>query len=314
MKRLVVMGGLTVVVALLGTDVWAQTGMARGKVLDANGQPLVDVKIELTYQGGVNRKLETKTNKRGEFTQVGLPPGPYRITATKEGFQPVSVDSPISLGDATVIPDIKLAPKTASAGAASPVKGADDLQAAVDKAIELTNAGKFDDAAAVYKDLVAKNPSISELHYNLGYIYTQKKDWPNAEAEFQKVLELKPDNSDALVRLARCYQEEGQLDKAMEFLKKAAADHASDGKVMFTLGLYYQNAQKTAEAQEAFEKAEALDPANPEIQYQLGTIAVGNNKVPEAIARLEKYLSMSPKNPQNQATAQGLLQALKPKK
>ena len=67
-------------------------------------------------------------------------------------------------------------------------------------------------------------------------------------------------------------------------------------------------------AHAAFSKAAEADPANPEVYYYLGTLDVGQNKIPEAIAHLEKYLSMNPTSPQNVATAQGLLQALKPKK
>jgi hypothetical protein len=50
------------------------------------------------------------------------------------------------------------------------------------------------------------------------------------------------------------------------------------------------------------------------VHYHLGTLLVGQNKLPEAIAKLEKYLTMNPQNAQNKATAEGLLQALKPRK
>jgi len=68
------------------------------------------------------------------------------------------------------------------------------------------------------------------------------------------------------------------------------------------------------EAIAAFQKAAAADPANAEPYFYMGTILVGQNKVPDAVTSLEKYLSMNPTNAQNVATAQGLLQALKPKK
>ena len=58
----------------------------------------------------------------------------------------------------------------------------------------------------------------------------------------------------------------------------------------------------------------AADPSNPEPIYYIGAISVGLNKVEEARTNLEKYLSMNPTNAQNVATAQGLLQALPPKK
>src|SRR5439155_26003619 len=73
------------------------------------------------------------------------------------------------------------------------------------------------------------------------------------------------------------------------------------------------NSGKGEEAMAAFQKSAAADPANAEPYFYMGTILVGENKVPDAVASLEKYLSMNPTNAQNVATAQGLLQALKPK-
>ena len=291
----------------------AQTGAARGKVVDEQGQPVEGAKIELNYKGGVTRKYETKTNKKGEFTQVGLQSGMYEVNVTKEGYQPGLTGVRISLGDPTYLQDVKLrkagAAAAAGGGAAS---GADLLRAAFKTALDLTQAGKLDEAEAAYKDLLTKAPSIPEIHYNLAFVYTQKKDWPNAEASYQKALELKPDYSDAMLALTRMYQDSGQQQKAVEFMSKAAA--SGDAKMLFNLGIMYLNSGKAEEAIQALQKAEAVDPTNAEIQYHLGTLMVGQNKIPESVARLEKYLSMNPPNQQNIATAQGLLQALKPKK
>ena len=108
--------------------------------------------------------------------------------------------------------------------------------------------------------------------------------------------------------------ERGQADKAVELMTKAGAANEGDAKVQFNLGVFNLNSGKTEEALVAFQKVLAAEPANPEPYYYIGTILVGQNKVPDAVASLEKYLSMNPSNAQNVATAQGLLQALKPKK
>ena len=84
MKRLFVTGGLFLALALAGSAARAQTGTARGKIMDDKGQPIVDAIVTIEYQGGVTRKYETKTNKKGEYTQVGIYPGVYKVTVTKE--------------------------------------------------------------------------------------------------------------------------------------------------------------------------------------------------------------------------------------
>jgi len=313
MKRLLMAGALLLLsFALLGGEARAQTGTARGKVLDDKGQPIADAKVELSFLGGVTRRFETKTNKKGEFTQVGIYPGQYRITVTKDGYQGSLIDYRIALGDPTYVPDFKLVTAQAAAQASGAAKQA-EITTGFKKALELTQAGKLDEAEAAYKELLAKD-DIPEVHYNLGYIYSQRKDWPAAEAEYKKALELRPGYADASAALARVYQDSGQTDKAMALMTQAATENPGDPRTQYNMGVFYLNSGKSEEAIAAFEKAVAADPTMADAYYHLGTLMVGQNKVKEAVSYLEKYLGMNPDNAQNVATAQGLLAALKPKK
>ncbi|MET0554517.1 MAG: tetratricopeptide repeat protein [Vicinamibacteria bacterium] len=317
MKRLVVAGGLMLGLVLLGGDASAQMGTARGKVVDDKGQPMEGVKISIEYQGGINRKNETKTNKKGEYTQVGLNPGNYKITAEKEGFQTQFVGYKIALGEATVIPEMKLVPgKTggnSAAAAAAADKAIAEVRAQVDAAIALVNQGKHSEAEVIYADLAAKNPTIPQLFYNLAVVQMQQKKAAESEASFLKALEVKPDYVDAQSALVNMYLGTGQGAKAIEFTQKAAAANPQDAKAQYQAGYALFNSGKQDEAAELFKKAEALDPANAEIHFYLGSIAVAKNDIAECAARMDKYLAAAPAGP-NAATATALLAACKPKK
>ena len=313
MKRSLLAGGLCAAALLAGTEAFAQTGTARGKVLDEKNQPVVEAAVALEFLGGVTRKMQTKTNKKGEFTQVGMSPGPYKITVSKEGFTDAVLEHRITMGEPTYLPEIKMITVEA-ARAASGDKGREELTANFKKAIELTQAGQFDQAEAAYNEILVKSPSVAEVHYNLGYIYSQKKDWPAAEAAYLKAIEIRPAYGEAYTALSRVYSQSGQPDKATEILAKAAAENKTDPKVQFGVAVNLLNGGKAEEAAAAFQKVLEIDPNYADAYFHLGTLAVGQNKIPEAIAHLEKFLSMSPTNAQNVATAQGLLQALKPNK
>jgi tetratricopeptide (TPR) repeat protein len=309
MKRVLIAAGLLLGGLLLAAPAQAQTGSARGKVLDTQGQAIPDVKILIEFQGGITRKFETKTNKKGEYMQVGMQPGPYRITASKEGYQPAVSDVKVSLGDPTVIPDFKLA--TAAQAAAQPGSAASELRAQFSKAVELQAAGKLDEAEAEYKDILAKAPDVPEVYQNLGGVYSLKKDFPAAEAAFLKGLELRPDSSDMATQLAKLYQENGQPEKAIAIMEKSAGANPTDAKAQFNRGIFLLNSYKNEEAIASFEAAIKADPAMTEAYYRLGALMVGQGKIPEAIQYLEKYVSMNPTDAQNVATAQGLLKAMK---
>jgi tetratricopeptide (TPR) repeat protein len=318
MKRVYVAAALVAAGLLLTADAgWAQsTGAVRGRVVDEKGQALPEAVVSLDFQGGVTRKFDTKTNKKGEFTQVGLVPGGYRITANKEGYVGTYLDTRVGLGEPMQLPDLKLTTKAAAQAAAGgeAEKANAALRELFSKANQLSTEGKSDEAIAAYNEVLAKNPQVAEAHYNIGFLQAKKKDWPAAEAAYLKALEIRPGYGEAISALARVYQDSGQAAKATELLTKAATDNPKDGKVQFNLGVFYLNSGKAEEASAAFQKAAEADPGNAEVYYYLGTLAVGQNKIPEAITNLEKYLSMNPTNAQNTATAQGLLAALKPKK
>ena len=309
MNRALIAAGLLLGIGLLAAPAQAQTGTARGKVLDLQGQPIPDAKVLIEFQGGITRKFETKTNKKGEYMQVGMQPGPYRFTASKDGYQPAVSDVRITLGDPTAIPDFKLATTAqASAAAGSP---AAELRTSFQKAVELQTAGKLDEAEAAYRAILDKAPDVPEVYQNLGSVLAQKKDFAGAEAAYLKGLELRPDSADIATQLAKLYQDNGQPQKAMEIMAKSAGSNPTDAKAQFNQGIFLLNAQKNEEAIAAFEAAIKADPNMTEAYYRLGALMVGQGKIPEAIAHLEKYLSMNPTDAGNVAVAQGLLKAMK---
>jgi cytochrome c-type biogenesis protein CcmH/NrfG len=316
MMKPVLVAGLTLSTGLLlAAGAHAQSmGSARGKVTDDKGQILTDVVVSLDYQGGVTQKYDTKTNKKGEYTQVARP-GNYKITFTKEGYQGTFVETKISMGEPTYLPDVKLQPRGAGAGpttAAEAEKANAEIKALINSSEGFAKEGKYDEAIAGFQQLLAKSLSApEEVHFRIGTLHAQKKDWAAAEAAYLKVLELKPGHPGAQIELANVYQISGQKEKAAEAAAKVAAAGSTDANSAFSTGVLHLNAGKYDEAQAAFQKALELDPKQVEPHYYLGTIALGQNKTAEAIAHLEKYLSLNPTNAQNKGTATALIQSLK---
>ena len=92
MKRAFIAGGLLLSLVLLPAPVGAQGGTAQGKVVDSEGNGVPEALLRVDFTGELSRNYELTTSKSGDFIQVGLYPGPYRFTASKEGYQPNFVD------------------------------------------------------------------------------------------------------------------------------------------------------------------------------------------------------------------------------
>src|SRR6266511_3260519 len=241
MKRLLIAGALLLGLALVGAPAHAQTGTARGKVVDDKGQPIAEAKVLLEFTGGVTRKYETKTGKKGEFTQVGMYPGPYKITVTKDGFQGSVIDYRISLGDPTQIPDFKLV----SAAEARKAAGgpSEELQSAFKNAVSLTQAGKLDEAEAAYKELVAKqlmskaageNPADAKAQFNMGIFSLNAGKSEEAIAAFQKALAADPAMVDAYYHLGTLYVGQNKIPEAIQNLEKYLSSNPTNSQNVAT--------------------------------------------------------------------------------
>ena len=56
----------------------------QGRRQGRKGQPVDGAKVTIDMAEGTSRKFETKTNKKGEFIQIGLRAGAYKVTAEKD--------------------------------------------------------------------------------------------------------------------------------------------------------------------------------------------------------------------------------------
>src|SRR5216683_4634450 len=85
-RRTVAVCTLAFGLALVASPAAAQSGQIKGKVVDAQGNIVEGATISNENLDKGSKPLQTKTNKKGEYIQVGLYPGKYRITATKDAL------------------------------------------------------------------------------------------------------------------------------------------------------------------------------------------------------------------------------------
>ena len=275
MRRAIVAGAVLLSFVLLTRPAAAQTGTARGKVVDSQGHGIADATVRLEFQGEMTRVHEVETNERGEYTQVGMYPGLYRITASKDGFQPSVIDCRVTLGDQTPVPDISL--KTLDEVAEEQGRPTEMLRKKFDEAVELARSGKLDEAEALFTELLAAAPSVPEIHVNIGFVQVQRQEWDKAEASFLKALELRPGDPGATRGLVQVYQATGRQDEAQALADKVAAENPDDANAQFNRAVLFVNSGKIPEAISAFEAALAADPTMAEAHYHLGTLLVGQD-------------------------------------
>jgi tetratricopeptide (TPR) repeat protein len=303
---------LAVLLTVSAAPALAQS-IVRGKVVDAMNKPVEGATVTFEAEGS-NRKAETKTNKNGEFLQVGLQSGPWKVTVSKDGVGSQTKPAQVSQGRPVEMA-FNLSP--ASGLSAADKAAAAALQADAAAAIAAMKAGKNDEAIEKFNGIVTKVPTCSDCYYNLGVAYANKQQYNDAETAFKKVIELKPDSGEAYTGLANIYNAQKKFDLAAEASSKAAQLSASTpggagAEASYNQGVILFNGGKFADAKTQFENATKADPTYAPAFYQLGMTALNLGQIPDAVAALEKYLQLDPNGPKAAEVKQSLpaLQAM----
>jgi Flp pilus assembly protein TadD len=291
------------------------TGMVRGIVKDATGKPVDGAKVTIDAEGN-NRHFETKTDKKGEFVQIGLAPGPYKVTGEKDKV--VSAPATVSVRVAAGNP-ITLILGAGGAAGVSPEAAAKaaELKKTFDEGVADSHAGNHAAAVAKFTHAAELNEKCADCFYNIAYSENQLKEYEKAETAYKKAIELKPDYAEAYSGLANTYNAERKFDlasaasaKAIELAGSGGGAGGGSADAMFNQGVILWNAGKIAEAKKQFEGAVAADPTHAESHYQLGMALVNEGNLAGAATEFETYLKLSPNGP-NAATAKGILGTIK---
>ncbi|MGQ0735721.1 MAG: tetratricopeptide repeat protein [Acidobacteriota bacterium] len=287
----------------------AQTGMLKGKVVDKDNKPIPEAQIVIEFADGVTRKFELKSDRRGEFIQIGLQPGTYKISATVDKLGTLSQNQRVRLG-ATAEANFAFVPgKNVESEEMAKAK---QLRGIFEEGVAASRADNHDLAIEKFTTALGLMPTCFDCYYNIGFAHLQKKDDKQAEAAWLKALEMKADYAEALNALATLYNNQKRFDEAAAMGAKAASAGGTGGNAdaVYNQGIILWNQGKIPEAKAKFEEALKADANHPEANFQLGMALLNEGKLPEAIAAFEKYLQLAPTG-QFAAQAKGMLAQLK---
>jgi tetratricopeptide (TPR) repeat protein len=301
----------------LAAPALAQTGGVRGKVTDAEGKAVEGAAVHIESKG-MSRKLDVKTNKKGEFVQIGLYPGDYTVTAEK-GDLKASADTRVGLGDPTVV-DIQLRP---AQGAQADQNA--KIRQIFDEGVAAAQAEKYDDAIAKFNEAAGLVPNCHICYYNIGSAYAKKEDWAKAEEGYKKSVEIKPDYVEGWNALASLYNQQKKYDLATQASEKAAAAGGggaagqpgaaaggASASALYNQGVILWNQNKYTEAKDKWEAATKADPKYADAFYRLGMAYMNLGDSAQAVTAFEGYLQADP-NGAHAAEVKQAIDALKPK-
>jgi tetratricopeptide (TPR) repeat protein len=151
----------------------------------------------------------------------------------------------------------------------------DDLEAIMALGNILRARKQFAECADVYSKGIAVDtkPEKSDwtIYYFRGICYERSKQWPKAEADLKKALELYPDQPHVLNYLGYSWIDQGvNLEEGMRMIRRAVEQRPDDGYIVDSLGWAYYRIGDYDNAVKQLDRAVELKPEDPTINDHLG--------------------------------------------
>ena len=158
---------------------------------------------------------------------------------------------------------------------------------------------RFDDAIAPYSRAIELVGTPERNHWPLffsrGIAYEREDRWPEAEADFRKALELRPDEPQVLNYLGYSLVEmQTNLDEALNMIERAVAGRPNSGYIVDSLGWVLYRLGRYDEAVVHMERAAELLPVDPIINDHLGDVYWAVGRFREAEFQWHRALSFDP--------------------
>ena len=154
--------------------------------------------------------------------------------------------------------------------------------------------GKHQVAVDYITRAIALNPAAAEYHSSVGEAYRALARLNEAEASYKQALALKPAYAEVCNNLGIVLQEQGKLQEAEVYYKKAVAISLSYADAYNNLGVALKKQGKLKEAVAQYRQALALQPTSAQACNNLGNALKDLGKLDEAIECFGQALTLKP--------------------
>lgn len=150
--------------------------------------------------------------------------------------------------------------------------------------------GDPEEAIKTIQAIIAGDPTIADAHFSLGNVFYKARRFKEATESFKRSLELKPDDSFAVINIANSYQAMGRFDEAEKFVLDYLARGFEDSQLYFLLGNLKVHHNEPDKAVPYFEKCLAANPRSASAHNALAAVYLNRDGEGD-LARAEEHLS-----------------------
>ena len=175
----------------------------------------------------------------------------------------------------------------------------------------LRSKNRFVEAIAAYDlaiaRLAAPRRSAWPLFFSRGIAHERAHQWPAAEADLQRALQLAPDQPAVLNYLGYSWADQGvHLPEARQMIERAIEQAPKDAAILDSLGWVMLRQGQAGDAEQLLRQAVSLQPEDPTINSHLGEAYWAVGRRLEAVFQWRRALNLNP-DPEEKARLEARL-------
>jgi tetratricopeptide (TPR) repeat protein len=195
--------------------------------------------------------------------------------------------------------------------AAQPPSTANEVAAKLEAGLAQHRAGKFDEAAALYSQILAVEPRHFDALHLLGIVRSQQGRQEEALDSITAALALRPQSAEALAHRGAALAKLGRHEDALRSYDEALALRPDFPEALNNRGIALFVLKRLSEALASYERALAIRPDYVDALVHRGNVLRYLERPEEALASYDKALALQPDYPEALIDRGNVLQDLK---
>ena len=158
--------------------------------------------------------------------------------------------------------------------------------------------GRHDVAIDFIRQAILQNPGVADFHNNLGEAYRASGQFEAASSCFRQALALRPDFAEPHNNLGNVLRDQRQFEEAIACYRRALVARPDFAEAHNNLGVTFRDQGRLEEAIACFRQALAIRPGFPMALNLLGVTLQDQGRLEEAVACLRQALILTPDFPE----------------
>lgn len=165
-------------------------------------------------------------------------------------------------------------------------------------AVLLLRADAYDEAITVLDQSLVHFPESPQLLRAMGFAQQLKGRFEDAQGTFERLIEIRPSDSSALLYLASSFLEAGQQEQALSYFEKARRLSPEDGRIYYLQGLIHSQRGEEERALALFDQCLTFNPAFVHALFQRAKILFTRGDLVASLRDSRRAIELDPGFPQ----------------